>query len=78
MKQYRAPNGQRIIGTADLVMATAIIKGFDDTGDVVHMGESEVDWDSQKTRTRNGKPLYVCENGEEWTLDQCVSEDDAD
>ncbi|MEN3238666.1 hypothetical protein PUR29_35080 [Methylobacterium ajmalii] len=75
MRQYRAPSGHLIIGTADVLLATAIIQGFASTGEPIYMGESEVDWDTQTGRTRDGKPIYVCDAGEEWTLDQCVAEE---
>jgi len=78
MTDYRAPNGQQIIGTAEKVLCTASIDGIDDDGLPDYAGGSEVHWDTQETQTRDGKILFVCENGDEWTFDQLTKVDDDD
>lgn len=77
MKQLKAPNGKRIIGTAEIVNATAITAGFSDKGDPVYAGGSEVDWDSQFTRIHSdGSILVVDEDGEFHSLASCTLADE--
>jgi hypothetical protein len=45
---------------ADLVSASASILSFDETGEPVFGGESEVDWDSQALDTSESEP-YGCD-----------------
>jgi len=69
--KYVSPNGALIIGTAEMVAATAWITDIEPlTGSPVYRGDTEVHWDSQQTRQQNGKIIYVCEDGDEWTFDQ--------
>lgn len=78
MRQYSSPNGHLITGTADKVFVTASIYGFDENNQPVYAGGSEVHWDTQVTLERDGKPLFVCENGDEWTFDQLVLNEEQD
>jgi hypothetical protein len=70
MSRYRAPNGELIIGTAEMVLCTANIDGISDDGMPDYTGDTDVHWDTQETQTKNGKILFVCESGDEWTFDQ--------
>jgi hypothetical protein len=71
MMKYLSPNGNVIVGTAETVLATALISDIDpDTGQPIHEGGTEVHWDTQETRERNGQILFVCDEGDEWTFDQ--------
>jgi hypothetical protein len=74
MKQLFAPNGKRIVGTADTVRAVANISHWDEGGNPVFVGSS-VDWDSQETRETfsNGERtrVVVDEDGEEWPQAEC-------
>jgi hypothetical protein len=74
MKQLFAPNGKRIVGTADTVKAVANISHWDESGAPVFVGSS-VDWDSQETRETfsNGErtPVVVDEDGQEWPQSEC-------
>lgn len=81
MADYKSPNGTAIVGTSDTIPATALINGIYDDGTPSYEGNSNVDWDSQKTKTRDGKILYIDEDGKEWTFDQLVKvevEEDGD
>ena len=80
MALYLSPHGDSIVGTSDIVRATALISGINDDGSPVYAGQSEIDWDSQATKTRDGCIVYLCEAGEEWTFDQLVKaeEDEGD
>ena len=70
--------GAEILGTYETVTARAEIayfmaaEGFDGSGvGYEHAGGSEVFWDGMETVTRpNGRIVYLCENGDEWTADQ--------
>lgn len=70
---YKAPNGKRIVGTAETVLATAWISHIDpETGDPEYEGGTKIYWDTQETLTRDGKILFVCTGGEEWTFEQLI------
>lgn len=66
----RRPWGCGIIGTSDTILAVALISGIGEDGEPEYAGESDINWDSQETREREGKTLFVCADGEEWTFDQ--------
>jgi hypothetical protein len=80
-----SPTGAEITGTLEVVKGTCGVMAwsrdadgslsfdYDGTG-------TEVDWDSQKTVTREGKRVFVDENGQEWTEDQIelVEDDDGE
>lgn len=78
-----SPTGSLIIGTSERVLATAnvLVNSFARDGDGAldfdHEGGSDVYWDTMETLTRRGKPLFVDENGDEWTSDQIVLEGEA-
>ncbi|MGO7308821.1 hypothetical protein ACCS91_33740 [Rhizobium ruizarguesonis] len=77
---YRSPNGHEIIGTAEIILATAPISGINADGTPIYTSwaSTEVDWDTQETVKRDGKILFVDEEGDEWTFDQLVPEEDSD
>ncbi|MGR9276154.1 hypothetical protein ACU8KI_16250 [Rhizobium leguminosarum] len=69
--RYVSPNGYAIVGTAETVLATAWISEIDpETGEPEYEGGTKIYWDTQETLERDGKILFVCQNGEEWTFDQ--------
>jgi hypothetical protein len=78
VRQYRSPDGSPpIVGTSDLIFARANIHGIDEeTHEPEYEGYTEVFWDTQTTRTRDRKPLWLDEDGNEWTFDQLVPVDD--
>jgi hypothetical protein len=73
-----SPTGVAIIGTLEMVPGTALITtdSFEKNakGEITfdHDGETEIDWDGQETQTKNGKELFVDEDGGIWTEDQLV------
>ncbi len=70
-RKYAAPNGSPICGSAEFVLATASISSINADGTPVYDGGgTEIHWDTQKQFTRDGKPLFVDEDGAEWTFDQ--------
>ncbi len=70
-RKYQAPTGSPICGSAEFVLVTASIAGIKPDGTPEYDGaRSEVHWDTQKQVMRDDKPLFVDENGEEWTFDQ--------
>lgn len=80
MKQLYAPNGLKIVGTADTVKAVAQISGWEEDGEPIFAGGSDVNWDSQVTRTTfvEGKEtqIVVDEDGEEWPRSECTVRDE--
>lgn len=80
IKSYLSPKGHRIIGTLETAEARADINGIDsETGLPEFTGESETFWDSQETKTNDeGKIIFLCEDGEEWTFDQLVVDEKED
>lgn len=70
---FLSPNGDGIIGTSEAVWATVLISGIDtETGDPQYNGGAEVHWETQETLEREGKIIFVCSEGKEWTFDQLV------
>ena len=75
-KLYRAvsPRGDEILGTYEMCPARSEITDFyrGDDGTVMynHSGESEMFWDAMETQTKDGKTVYLCSNGQEWTEDE--------
>ena len=69
--KYVSPYGALIVGTAETILATATISEIDpESGVPSYAGGTEVHWDTQVTRDRDGKILFVCESGHEWTFDE--------
>ena len=63
MKAY-TKDSKRIIGTYDLIPATAFLIGRSDIGELIYDGESEVCWDASETQKRNGAIVFIdeCQN----------------
>lgn len=67
-----APNGVRIVATvetipgrcpiSDVALGHTTSSGFE----LTYSGETEVDWDGQKTVTANGQRLFLDEDGNTW------------
>lgn len=70
MADYTAPNGLPIIGTLETMCGVALIDEIDETGEPVFSGETKIWWDEQKTVERDGKLVFVDEEGGEWIFDQ--------
>src|SRR5258708_37570615 len=67
-----SPEGNKIIGTLDVVRGTAradVDLGATGTLNIEYMGETEVDWDSQETKTQDGERLFVCSQRKVWRGD---------
>jgi len=68
---FVSPEGFPIIGTAEVVLATARIAGIDpETQEPLYDGGTEIHWDTQETQHKDGQMLFVCSNGQDWTFDQ--------
>lgn len=78
MADYRAPNGQLIQGTLEQIPGVALISGIGDEGEPEYDGETKVWWDDQKTLTRDGKTIFVDDEGFEWTFDQLTKVEEED
>lgn len=77
-----SPDGVPIVGTLETIQATAVVKedsySRNEKGEILYewFGESEIHWDTQTTQERDGKIVFIDEDGEEWTEDQLVLVDD--
>lgn len=73
-----APNGIRIRGTLEQLTGVAQINSIerlpDGTLDFDYEGGTEVFYDEAVTVERDGKIVFVDEEGDEWTEDQLVEE----
>lgn len=63
-----SPWGSRIVGSFDTVDVLAKIvtwkpRAHDGTLDFDYAGESDVDWDSQKTKTHGASRIFVDDQG---------------
>jgi len=78
MKTYKAPNGLEIIGTLETLTARAEIVGINDNGEPEYSGHTEVFWDEQRTVTKDEKYVFLDYDGNEWTFDQLVPENEVE
>ncbi len=70
-----SPEGNKIIGTLDVVRGTAranVDLDATDTLNIEYLGETEVDWDSQETKTQDGERLFVCSQRKVWRENEVV------
>ena len=63
MKGY-TKEGKRIVGTYELIPATALIIGRSEAGELIFDGETRVCWDASETQKRNGQIILIDENHE--------------
>lgn len=73
----------RIIGTADKLLATAMIVAWngrnpDGSLDFDYEGESRIHWDAQEAVTRDDKTVYVTEDWKEVPEDEIELVEDDD
>ena len=79
MADFLSPTGSPIIGTLERLTGRAEISGIDPkTGEPEYAGDTELFWDSQETVERDGKAIFLDEDGEEWTFDQLTMVEDDD
>jgi hypothetical protein len=81
--QLFSPKGLRIVGTAEVIQAVAIVDSFEkrDNGTLYlnYAGETDVNWNSQKTKTnQRGSKMVVDEGGFKWSEKECRFVADAD
>lgn len=70
-----APEDNPIIGTLEFVEGVALADTtIGDNGElnVGYSGETEVDWNSQRTKTEEGERLFVCSRHKLWRESQVV------
>jgi hypothetical protein len=64
-----SPEGNPIIGTMEFVEGVALADiTISDNGELnmEYSGETEVDWNSQRTKTEEGERLFVCSGRKLW------------
>lgn len=76
-----SPEGNEILGTYEMCPARAEISNFSRNPDgsiaYEYAGDSEMFWDGQETVMKDGKVVFLCSDGKEWTEDQIkLVEDD--
>jgi hypothetical protein len=71
----RAKPDVRMIGTSDTLLATAMISGVarDASGKLTieYAGETDICYDSQETKTRNGQTVFIGSDGAEYLESEC-------
>jgi hypothetical protein len=74
LKTYQSPNGSTITEILEQVHCGAAIESISDDGKtVVYSGGTDVFWDDQKPVVREGKLIFLDDNGDEWTFDQLTA-----
>jgi hypothetical protein len=71
-KVFIAPNGARIVGTLERLSGVARIEGWDEHGEPIYSGDTDIWWDEQRTEIRADEFVYVDAYGEEWLQSQLV------
>lgn len=72
----KTPKGLPITGTKDRLIAIAAVSGFDDDGEPIYTGDTNVDWNSQRQMTdQQGRRIYVDSDGNEWAKDELIREE---
>jgi hypothetical protein len=80
----KSPTGSEIVGTLERLSGVAYTSPdrFQRLSDgslyIEHAGETKVFWDGQATVRRNGKAIFVDDDGAEWNEDDVVVYDDAE
>lgn len=76
MANFLSPGGVPITGTLERLTGRAHLLDIDpETGEPEHSGGTEIFWNDQETAKRDGKIVFLDEDGAEWTFDQLVRED---
>ncbi|BBB99729.1 MULTISPECIES: hypothetical protein [Bradyrhizobium] len=76
-REYVSPSGSAIIGTLERLTGRCGISGIEDDGTPVHDSDGTVIfYDDQVTATKDGKTVFLDDNGAEWTFDQLTPVDD--
>lgn len=77
----KTKSGIPIIGTNELVYGVALIHGADRDADgflsPTYVGETRIDWDSQRTVYTGNQRQYVADNGEIFLEDELVWEEES-
>ncbi|MFP3556446.1 hypothetical protein SB861_37885 [Paraburkholderia sp. SIMBA_049] len=80
MKQLKAPNGKRIIGTLEHVPGCAVVNGWnlvDGKLEPEYAGGSDMYWDDSKTqRGADGEMVVLDEDGNEHSVADCNWDDE--
>lgn len=70
---WYSPKGVQITGTLETIKGRATISGISSEGVPEHAGGTEVFYDESRTVERDGKLVFLDEEGGEWTFDQLTS-----
>jgi hypothetical protein len=70
--------GTRIIGTLEVVYGVSYIENVSSPTDYEHSGYTDIWWDGQMTVVRDGKTVFVDENGDEFTENEVHKVEDSE
>lgn len=81
MGHLTTPTGRRIVATVETIPGTCAISNVSrlragTTNLVEHAGETEVDWNGQRTAEVNGERLFVDEYKQVWMEHQLIFVDE--
>lgn len=65
-EDLRSPLGNPIVGTDEIVPAIGLVQS-DGDGGIQWAGDTDLCWDAQDTRTRNGERVWVDSEGYTFT-----------
>lgn len=68
-RTFVSPSGSPIVGTVELLTGVSMLSGIDKNGEPDYAGDTEIDWNAQRSVRNHGRRVYVDENGDHWTLD---------
>lgn len=69
IKEYTAPDGAKIIGTLQTVLAVARIEAIESTtGEAIYTGDADIKWETMRTIMKRQQPTFVDEHGRYWRL----------
>lgn len=74
----RCPDGHEILGTLEIIQGRADVYFYrQEDGSIGYdfEGGTEMFWDSSTTASLNGNSVFLCRDGGEWTLDECIVDD---
>jgi hypothetical protein len=71
---WYSPTGVQITGTLETLKGRAHISGISSEGVPEHAGGTEIFYEEGRTVERDGKIVFLDDEGGEWTFDQLTSE----
>ncbi|PZR93566.1 MAG: hypothetical protein DI537_10655 [Stutzerimonas stutzeri] len=70
---WYSPTGREITGTLEALKGRARISGISPEGEPEHSGGTEIFFEEGHTVERDGKAVFLDDEGGEWTFDQLTT-----